>query len=115
MPRGVALIVCLCTLDDQCVTMMNMVRVGIRELRENMAARLRQVQRGEAIEITDRGHPVARLVPIRYRSRYEQLVAEGRIIPADEPDGLLEYEPPPLAPGERPASELLAELRAEER
>jgi prevent-host-death family protein len=95
--------------------MVNMVRVGIRELRENMAATLRQVQGGEAIEITDHGHPVARIVPIRYRSRYEQLVAEGRIIPAEEPGGLLEYEPPPLAPGERPASELLAELRADER
>jgi prevent-host-death family protein len=95
--------------------MMNMDRVGIRELRENMAAALRRVQGGEAMEITDHGHPVARLVPIRYRSRYEQLVAEGRIIPAEEPGQLLEYEPPPLAPGEHPASELLAELRADER
>jgi prevent-host-death family protein len=94
--------------------MMNMVRIGMRNLRENLAATLRQVQGGQAIEITDHGHPVARLVPIRYRSRYEQLVAEGRIIPAEEPEGLLEYEPPPLAPGERSASELLAELRANE-
>jgi len=94
---------------------MSMIRLGIRELRENMAATLRQVQAGEAVEITDHGHPVARLVPVRYRSRYEQLVAEGRIIPAEEPRRLLEYDPPPLAPGERPSSEILAELRADER
>jgi prevent-host-death family protein len=95
--------------------MIIMIRVGIRELRENMAATLRQVQSGEAVEITDHGHPVARLVPIRYRSRYEQLVAEGRIVPADDPRGLLEYKPPPLAPGERSISDILAELRAAER
>jgi hypothetical protein len=28
---------------------------------------------------------------------------------------LLDYEPPPLEPGERPGSEILAELRSDER
>lgn len=105
----------MCTQVDRDGIMINMIRLGIRELRENMAATLRQVQSGEAVEITDHGHPVARLVPIRHRSRYGQLVAEGRIVPAEEPSEMLEYEPPPLAPGERPISEILAELRADER
>lgn len=95
--------------------MMNMIRLGVRELRENMAATLRQVQGGETVEITDHGHPVARLVPVRHRSRYEQLVAEGRIVPAERPRDLLDYTPPSLAPGERPPSEVLAELREDER
>jgi len=32
-------------------------------------------------ELTEHGHPVARIVPLQHRSRYEQLVAEGRIVP----------------------------------
>jgi hypothetical protein len=35
-------------------------------------------------------------------------------LPEPEVD-LLDYEPPPLLPGERPGSEILAELRADER
>ncbi len=93
--------------------MMNVLRLDTQELRENLTTALRQVQRGEAVEIIDHGHPVARLVPIR-RSRFEQLLAEGRIVPAQEPNELLKYEPPPLAPDERPISEILAELRADE-
>jgi prevent-host-death family protein len=65
-----------------------MTRMGIRELRDNLPAVIRRVRAGEGIEVTDHGHPVARLVPINVRSQYEQLVAEGRIIPPrDRPAG----------------------------
>jgi len=52
-------------------------RIGIRELKHQASAVIRRVAAGESFEITDYGHPVARLVPLR-RGQLEQLVAEGR-------------------------------------
>jgi prevent-host-death family protein len=92
-----------------------MERIGVRELRDGLSGVLRRVASGETVEVTDHGHPVARIVPLRHRTRYEQMVAEGKIIPAEEPGNLLDFEPPPLQPGERPLSEILADLRADER
>lgn len=42
-----------------------MKRAGIREARQNLSALIAEVQRGHEITITDRGRPVARLVPPR--------------------------------------------------
>ena len=36
---------------------------GIREVRQNLSALLREVREGREIVITDRGEPVARLTP----------------------------------------------------
>lgn len=56
--------------------------IGVRELRQNASRYLREVKRGETVEVTERGEPVARLVPIPEReSTYDRMVAEGRIIP----------------------------------
>lgn len=87
--------------------------MGIRELRDNLPAAIRQVRAGESIEVTDHGHPVARLVPIHIRSAYDQLVAEGRIAPAEA--DLLDFTPLPVPPGMPTLSEILAEMRADER
>ena len=93
-----------------------MQRIGIRELRASLGGIVRRVQDGETVEVTDHGHPVARIVPLRHRSRYDQMVAEGRIAP---PDGsladLLDRERPQAQPGQPSLSEILAELRADER
>lgn len=40
-----------------------MRRAGIREVRQNLSRLLDEVRRGREIVITDRGTPVARLVP----------------------------------------------------
>ncbi|MDQ2908893.1 MAG: type II toxin-antitoxin system prevent-host-death family antitoxin [Candidatus Eremiobacteraeota bacterium] len=40
-----------------------MKQVGIREVRQNLSALLEVVKRGREIVVTDRGRPVARLVP----------------------------------------------------
>ena len=54
-------------------------RVGIRALRRNLSAYLQRLNRGERFEITDRGRPVALLVPIAgNRSPLPRLVAQGR-------------------------------------
>jgi prevent-host-death family protein len=90
-----------------------MTQMGIRELRNNLPAVIRRVRAGEGIEVTDHGHPVARIVPIHVRSQYEQMVAEGKIIPPEI--DLLDVEPVPLPPGSPPASQILAELRDGER
>ena len=53
--------------------------VGVRELRQNLSVYLRRVEAGEALEVTDRGRPVAMLVPLRKPSTVvERLVAAGR-------------------------------------
>jgi prevent-host-death family protein len=90
-----------------------MTRMGIRELRDNLPAVIRRVRAGEGIEVTDHGHPVARLVPINVRSQYEQLVAEGRILPPEI--DLLDVPPVPARPGMPTASQILAEMREGER
>jgi prevent-host-death family protein len=87
--------------------------MGIRELRNNLPAVIRRVRAGEAIEVTDHGHPVARLVPIHVRSQYDQMVAEGRIIPPQI--DLLDIEPLPVPPGMPTGSQILAEMRDSER
>ena len=58
-------------------------RVGVRELRQNLSIYLERVIAGERLEVTDRGNPVAMLIPIRPGATLvERLVAEGRAIPA---------------------------------
>jgi prevent-host-death family protein len=88
--------------------------IGIRELRQGASRYLRDVQRGETIEVTDRGRPVARLVPVPRLSGVDELAAEGRI---DLGSGDVLELGPPLAPIEGRAlpGEMLAEARSDER
>jgi prevent-host-death family protein len=90
-----------------------MKRIGIRELRQRASQYLRRVQRGETLEITDRGSPIALLVPVP-RDGFDRLVAEGRI-DAAEGDLLDLGEPLPPAPGVPLPSEILEEHRRDER
>ncbi len=58
-------------------------RVGVRELRQNLSVYLARVIAGERLEVTDRGNPVAMLIPLQPGATLvERLVAEGRAIPA---------------------------------
>jgi prevent-host-death family protein len=41
---------------------------GIREARQNLSVILEQVRKGREVVITDRGRPVARIVPARQES-----------------------------------------------
>jgi prevent-host-death family protein len=45
-----------------------MKSAGIREARQNLSALLEEVAKGREVVITDRGRPVARLVPPRQDS-----------------------------------------------
>ncbi|MBI4261607.1 MAG: type II toxin-antitoxin system prevent-host-death family antitoxin [Actinobacteria bacterium] len=86
-------------------------RVGVRELRQNLSKYLRRVERGERLEVTERGRPVAALVPLPVPSTpLERLVASGR---ATAPTRDLASLLPPEGPISTKLSEALAEERAE--
>jgi prevent-host-death family protein len=56
---------------------------GVRELNQNTSQVLARVSGGETVEITDRGRPIARLVPVSDdRSTLAKLVVAGRAVPA---------------------------------
>jgi prevent-host-death family protein len=61
------------------------VNVGVRELRDGLSRHLAQVRAGHSVTVTDHGVPVARIVPVGAPSAVEQLIAEGRITPAEMP------------------------------
>lgn len=88
--------------------------VGIRELKQQASAVLRRVVAGEVVEVTDHGHPIARIVPLE-PGLLRQLVRDGR---ATEPAGdlldLAEEMGLPVAVGSSPSA-ALAQLRADER
>ena len=88
--------------------------IGIRELRQQASRYLREVQRGETIEVTDRGRPVARLIPVPRASDLEELEASGRLAMAH--GDALELGPPlePAAGAALPG-ETLAAIRSDER
>ena len=48
-----------------CSTILEMKEAGIREARQNLTALIDEVRKGHEVTITDRGRPVARLVPPR--------------------------------------------------
>jgi prevent-host-death family protein len=64
--------------------------IGIRELRQNASVWIAKAKAGLTIQITDRGRPVARLVPIAPAElAREHLIADGQLIPAAVPRGPL--------------------------
>ena len=92
--------------------------IGIRELRQHASRYLRRVRAGETITITDRGEPVAELRPVRpHRNVLDRLIAEGRVTPptTDLREFLKNHPPIPREPGERLLSDILREMRDEER
>ena len=69
--------------------------VGVHEAKTHLSRLLERVEAGEEIEITRRGHVVARLVPATTRRVPVFGLDEGRIFVADDfdaplPDDLLE-------------------------
>ena len=58
---------------------------GVAELKANLSQYLDRVKRGEEVVITDRGAPIARLVPLAGQveegARIERLVRAGVLLP----------------------------------
>jgi prevent-host-death family protein len=91
-------------------------RVGVREIRQNLSVYLERVKRGEALEITERGHPVAVLAPVPERgSLVARLAADGRATtPTISPQDLGQPEAWPVQPGTPTLSQILEAMRNEE-
>jgi len=89
-----------------------MMRIGVRELRQNASRYLSRVKAGETVEVTERGRLVALLVPPgSERSARERLIADGILLPSSGPFTL----PPRVAakPGDLSTDQILDELREE--
>ncbi|MGQ0570621.1 MAG: type II toxin-antitoxin system Phd/YefM family antitoxin [Armatimonadota bacterium] len=56
-----------------------MVTVGIRELKNDLSRYLKRVRHGEMIVVTDRGEPVARVIPMGVAHDIARLIADGRV------------------------------------
>jgi prevent-host-death family protein len=89
-----------------------MSEVGIRALKQNASAVVAAVAAGELVTITDRGRPVAQMVPVA-ASRVEALIAAERARPALRPLSDLPA-PRPRRRNRRPLSEELEEMRQAE-
>jgi prevent-host-death family protein len=89
-----------------------MTSVGVRELRQRASELLRLVEKGETVEITDRGRPVARLTPLPDGTPLEQLLSAGEIDPASADLEDLP-EPTTLPSGIESPSSVLRRLRSE--
>lgn len=55
--------------------------IGIRELKQNASEVVARVARGKHLIVTDRGRPVAQLIPLQ-KSRIDDLIESGQLIPA---------------------------------
>lgn len=89
--------------------------IGVRELRQQASRYLRDVERGETFEVTDRGRPIALLTPVPSASAAERLAASGRLRPGEGDLAGLLGAPVALPPGVPSASETLERLRDDER
>ncbi len=88
-----------------------MERIGVRELRQHASRYLARVATGETIEVTDRGRPVALLVPT-HEDRWQDLVARGQVLAATGEGSVVDDTPGDYGID---ASARLAAMRADER
>jgi prevent-host-death family protein len=87
------------------------MRAGVREFKNNLSRYLERVRQGDEVIVTDRGRPVARVVPIdaaRRASGLDELEAQGLAALAQTSDRSL---PGKLIAATAPVSPLVAEQR----
>lgn len=92
------------------------VRVGVRDLRENLRAWLELVKDGEEIVVTERGKAIAQLTPLDSgRRKLEELIALGLARPPLRPRRKrIDVSQLPELEGEGPTlSDILIEQRRE--
>jgi prevent-host-death family protein len=88
--------------------------VGSRELKTRLGSHLKRVREGATLIITDRGHPVAELRPLRavegdLDRRLSELEALGVLSQENRPQDLRPFRP--IASRGRPAGEAVVEDR----
>jgi prevent-host-death family protein len=92
-----------------------MISIDIRELGQHASRYVRMAKAGRRVAVTERGSLVAYLVPAEEPAGLlARLEAAGEYLPPVE--SMLDLLPPPPAPpGKRPLSEVVQELREQER
>jgi prevent-host-death family protein len=87
-----------------------LVKVGVKELRENLADWLDRVEAGEVdVLVTDRGKPKARIVRADAQANLARLAAEGAIdLPTRAKRSTL---PPPIPVEGSPVTDMILEHR----
>jgi prevent-host-death family protein len=92
--------------------------IGIRELRQHASRYVAMAKQGKRVPVTDRGELVAYLVPAHEPSTtFQRMVAAGqvRLAKGKLAETLASLEPLKAEPGEKTLSEVLREMRDEER
>jgi prevent-host-death family protein len=96
-----------------CYILCVMERVGVRQLRQNLSVYLRRVRRGETLEVTERGRPVATLRPIvQANDPLARLEVQGIALRRGL-GNLADLPPPAKVELERPLSALIEQSREE--
>ena len=85
--------------------------IGVRELRQHASRYLARVANGETLEVTDRGRPVAHLIPID-ADPWQRLLARGVVTPPELGGDIVDEAPADYGVD---ASARLATMRAGER
>lgn len=80
-------------------------------MRQHASRYLQRVALGESLEVTDRGRPVARLVPVS-TDPWAGRIASGEVMPAEDDADIADEIPGDY---EVDASAVLAAMRADER
>jgi prevent-host-death family protein len=89
-----------------------MEQIPIRSLNQDTAGVLARVEQGEVVEVTNRGRPIARIVPISDDTLAE-LIAAGTVTP---PTIAAPFPMPTVSADESSESgQLITDLRDEER
>jgi prevent-host-death family protein len=87
--------------------------VGVRALKQNASAVVSEAAAGEIVTITDRGRPVAQIVPLR-PTLLDALVAANRARPPKR--SLRDLgEPPPPRRHQEPLSKVVDDMRQHDR
>jgi prevent-host-death family protein len=88
------------------------VGVGVRELKAHLSAHLARVKSGQTIVVTERGRPVAKLVPVQASPlppHVLRMLETGEATWSGEP--LPPFDPIPLKPGDKTLAEMVSEDR----
>lgn len=83
-------------------------------MKAQLSGVLRDVEKGERVRVTSRGHPVAEIRPVmpERSEAMKKLIAEGKVTPASRP---LPMSPPSPRNTGRSASAFILAEREEER
>ncbi len=76
------------------------MKIGLREANQRFSTLMKVVRGGEEVTLTDRGRPVARIIPITSRedgdAAIQRMVAAGLLRPATKPWRMPAFVPRPI-------------------